>query len=154
MRHAYATALAVIALAAGCAGGVSQSALPVAGGSSFGGSVVTAKTTPKPTPKPTAKPSPAVLTVDPAKLEFTATGQIDSFAVSEIGYKKTFAIKSACTSIASVSPSSASGPNADIRVKAGKAGTCVVSVKDAGGNAAKVTVYVTTTTGIISVVKP
>ena len=67
------------------------------------------------------------------------------FTVRQTGYDGRFIMSdSACGYIASVSPKSAKGPRATFKVTpilTVSGGTCVVSIADAQGYAAKVTVY-------------
>jgi hypothetical protein len=70
------------------------------------------------------------------------------FNASEIGYSGTLSAKSSdCNGIATFSPTQGSGPQAMFSVVSVAAGKCSVSVTDANGSSATITVNVTTMTG-------
>ncbi len=94
--------------------------------------------------------SPIVLTPPSLTLNGSAAGH---FTASETGYTGSFTIGT-CTqssqTIATVSPTTASGPSASITVTPVKAGTCTIAVSDSHGQTTSESVTVTTSTLTIS----
>jgi len=83
------------------------------------------------------------LMASPATLNFvfgTTTPKL--FTVTEAGYTGTLTASSACTSIATVAPATATGSSATFTITPVAAGTCAVTVHDNLGNSAIVTATV------------
>ncbi len=81
--------------------------------------------------------SPTSLTLKP--------GQSSTFQITETGYAGTFTIgtcKSGSTTIATVTPSTASGPSATVTVKGVVNGTCTIAISDSYGQTASENVTV------------
>jgi hypothetical protein len=99
-------------------------------------------------PVPVSITVPA-LTVNPAELNFTATGAAyaTSFAITQTG-TGAFAQTNTCANIATVTSASWKAPSATATVTPVAAGTCTITVKDPYGQSKAVTVTVTTS-GII-----
>ena len=130
------SALAAFALffACGCGGG---------GG---GSPAATFAPPPSPTPSPTPPPG-GPLTLSQNSAAFTLAGATATVTASEAGYAGTIVPDaSACTNVASVTPSSASAP-ATFTITARGSGTCALAFSDAFGQRASVTVGVTITQG-------
>jgi len=105
--------------------------------------------TPAPVPSPVSSTSPApvgTLTVTPSSVNILGTGS--SYAVSlqvqESGYGGTFAESDTCAQIATVSPTSGSGPSATFTVTGVQAGTCTITIADQNNQKQSVPVTVTT----------
>jgi hypothetical protein len=86
------------------------------------------------------------LTVTPSSVNILGTGS--SYAVSlqvqESGYGGTFAESDTCAQIATVSPTSGSGPSATFTVTGVQAGTCTITIADQNNQKQSVPVTVTT----------
>jgi hypothetical protein len=150
IRHGLALAVVACAFAiAGCGGGGGGGTSAAVSQSGGGGAVVPAA----PTPSPTPTPGPLSLTT--SSLQFSVAGQVQPFTANEPGYFGTFTATSlaghSCSGIASVSPATIVGPNPTFSVTAVAAGKCVFVVTDAYGQTAQAAVFVTTTTGSVSV---
>jgi hypothetical protein len=131
VHHTLFIAAAGVALiCSGCGGGGTPPNLPL-----------------NPTPSPTATPTPNPLAANPVSLSFSATGATaaQTIAVSETSYSGAFDEGDTCAGIASVTPSSASGPKANFTVTPSAAGSCTVTIKDANGQHSATSVNVTTT---------
>ena len=91
-----------------------------------------------------AMTSTGKLTVTPTKLKFTIKNPL-TMTITEKGYTGQFTIASKSKKIVKLSKASAKGPGPDkIRVTALKAGTTVITVRDANGGSNNVPVSVTT----------
>ena len=98
-----------------------------------GVSLVGASATPSPPPgPPIAKPS---------ALTFTSAS-VQAFSVEESGYTGAFAASTSNAGVATVSPSSASGPDATFKVTPVAGGSCTITVLGSKQQAAKVAVTV------------
>jgi chitinase len=109
-----------------------------------------------PTPSPTPTPVPAPIGATGTTVSLTAAGKTAQFQVTESGYSGTFTLSNgspSCSGIATVSPSSGTGPSTLFTVTAVAAGACVVVVSDDHGGSVSVQITVTTTTGTISGVR-
>jgi len=91
--------------------------------------------------------------VSPTTISFIAGRAPTSvtFVANESGYRGSIVASSENTNVATVSPSSASGPSATFNVTAIGAGTTLIDVADLNGNRAAVTVAVTQTNAVINV---
>lgn len=107
---------------------------------------------------PAPQPTPAgPITLNSSSLNFTNTGDSNTFTASEPSYMNTFTVtldQSSCTSsgnaVAKVSPASAPGPNATFTITAGSAaGTCKITVSDSFGQATSLSAVVTITQGVL-----
>jgi len=102
---------------------------------------------PAPSASPTASPTATPLVVaSPAALNFTATGQTGTVAVSENAYSGSFAAASSNTGVATVSPASGTS----FTISAVAAGTASVTFTDSNQNSSSVSVTVTTSSGSIT----
>lgn len=81
------------------------------------------------------------LTVKPESLKFS-TGASQTFKVLEAGYTGKLTATSSNTNIATVSPSSVTGPSGFVGVTPLNGGTCTITLKDANGRIATVAVSV------------
>ncbi|HZO92962.1 MAG TPA: hypothetical protein VFB22_04280, partial [Candidatus Baltobacteraceae bacterium] len=101
--------------------------------------------TPVPTPTPTPGP-PMVLEVNPPSMQLYGTGSANAkqFNVQESDYTNVFTHTDTCSGIATVTPTSASGPDANFTVTGQAAGQCSVTFKDFSGQHKTVSVTVTT----------
>jgi hypothetical protein len=89
----------------------------------------------------TPTPPPPGPSLNPTSLTFTsASGQ--PLSVHETGYTGALDATSSNAAVATVSPSSATGPHATFTVTPVGSGTCTIAVKDASGNSAAATVTV------------
>jgi hypothetical protein len=89
----------------------------------------------------TPTPPPPGPSLNPTSLTFTsASGQ--PLSVHEAGYTGALDAASSNAAVATVSPSSATGPHATFTVTPIGSGTCTIAVKDASGNSAAATVTV------------
>lgn len=94
------------------------------------------------TPTPSPSPTPTI-GVNPASLTFaSATAAPQTFAASESGYSGSFTSKSSNTSVATVGPNSAKGPNATFTVTPVAGGDATITIKDSSGTTNVVPVYV------------
>jgi hypothetical protein len=100
-----------------------------------------------PTPTPTATPSPAPLTISPATVSLLGTGSsfAQSASVHEASYTGAFSIAAtACASVATISPSTASGPTVALTITGLAVGTCTATATDTHGQMALLQITVTT----------
>jgi len=95
---------------------------------------------------PTAPP-PGVLSVNPSALTLNGTGAAatQSVGVLEIGYIGALSESDTCTGVATVAPSSGSGPSATFMVTPSAAGTCSATFTDSKSQHVAVAITVTTT---------
>ena len=98
----------------------------------------------------TSSPMPQPISAQTIATSFTAAGQQAAFLAQESQYTGNFTLTNTCGGIATVSPSSGTGPAAAFTITALAAGNCVVTVHDAAANTASVLVTVTTTSGGIT----
>jgi hypothetical protein len=125
--------IAVVAgaiVAAGCDGSVNTT--PVAN---------VAAATPTPTPPP-----PGVLSVNPTAVPIygTGSGNAASVVVQETGYTGTLSESDTCTGIATVTPSSGTGPSVTFTITGVAAGSCTATFSDTNGQHVSAAVGVTT----------
>ena len=109
--------------------------------------------TPTPTSGPVPTPTPNPLTVTPTSLAFIATGAANAqnFTASETAYSGAFTMSTTCTAaIATVTPSSGTGPSSMFTVTPQGAGSCTVTIHDTNGQNATVTIGVTLAQGGIN----
>ncbi len=108
--------------------------------------VPTSSSSAVPTATPTAPP-PGVLSINPTALTLNGTGaaSAQSVDVQEIGYTGGFGESDTCAGIATVAPSSGSGPSAAFSVTPIAAGTCSATFTDAQSQHVAVAITVTTT---------
>ncbi|HUA09973.1 MAG TPA: hypothetical protein VMA98_11975 [Candidatus Acidoferrales bacterium] len=98
-------------------------------------------------PPPSLPPSsPGTLTASPAALAISGTGAgyAQTTQVQETGYTGTLGESNTCSGVATISPSSASGPSATFTVTGSAPGSCTATIS--GGNSQQVTVTITVTT--------
>ena len=98
----------------------------------------------------TSSPMPEPIGAQTISFSFTAAGQAAAFLAQESQYTGSFTITNTCTGIATITPTSGTGPAAAFNVTASAAGNCVVTVHDAAANTASVLITVTTTSGTIT----
>ena len=98
----------------------------------------------------TSSPMPQPIGAQTISFSFTASGQAAAFLAQESQYTGNFTISNTCTGVATITPSSGTGPAAAFNVTASAAGNCVVTVHDAAANTASVLITVTTTSGTIT----
>jgi hypothetical protein len=113
------------------------------------------------TPLPTTAP-PGVLNIQPSELSFTAVpspNPTQTAVVSEIGYSGTFTLSSSSCSegsgntsgnIATISPTTGSGPSLTVVVTAEGAGHCTFTYSDSNSQSKTLTVDVSTTTVVVN----
>lgn len=97
------------------------------------------------------------MSVTPSSVNFTNTGDTNTFSISEINYTSAFTITldaASCSvngnSVATVSPMTAPGPSATFTITAGAAaGTCKITVSDIYGQQQTVNAGVTITQGVL-----
>jgi virginiamycin B lyase len=82
------------------------------------------------------------LTATPSTIDFTAAGQTQSFAVSEVGYSGLFSVSGCPSQVSTVSPDDES---TSFTVTAVAAGSCTLTVSDSQFNSTPIAVTVTTT---------
>ncbi len=119
--------------------------------------IPTASASPVPTatPIPTATPNSAIV-ISPYSLNFFNTGAAyaQTFTVGENGFSGTYTETDTCHpssgTIATLSPTSAGGPNAIFTVTPVNAGTCTITITDGIGNTAAVSIGVTLSQGVIN----
>jgi hypothetical protein len=138
MIHVRTSALLMVAALAACGGAVNTTPI--------GSSVRATPSPPAGVSTPTPPPGPAgVLQAGPATLAFaTATSAAQNIAVSETAYTGAFMETTTCASIATVTTTSAAGPQASFTVTPAAGGTCAVTFADATNQTATVAVAVTT----------
>jgi len=102
----------------------------------------------EPSTQPSTQPTslPGVLTVSPATVSLGGTGATFAQAVSvvETNYAGSFSESNTCTGVATISPSSASGPAATFTVTGSAVGTCAATIS--AQNSQHVTIDITVTT--------
>jgi hypothetical protein len=89
----------------------------------------------------TAKPTPGTLVADPKALRFS-TAATQTFTAQESNYRGTLTASSSKAAVATVSPSSATGPKATYKVTPVGGGRTEITVKDAAGKSVAVAVSV------------
>ncbi|MGB6986170.1 MAG: hypothetical protein WBD74_09390 [Candidatus Aquilonibacter sp.] len=92
-------------------------------------------------------PPPGVLSVNPSAVSISGTGAsaAQNVDVQEIGYTGAFGESDNCTGVATIAPSSGSGPSASFTVTPSAAGTCSATFTDSKSQHVAVAITVTTT---------
>ncbi len=132
-------AVALIALLTACSGSVT--ATPVA---SIG--------TPSPIPSPTASPPPlGALSVNPIAIQLLGIGSSNAASglLQETGYSGTFLESDTCSGIATVLPSSGTGPSLAFNVTGVAAGNCTATFSDAKSQHVSTAISVTIVSGSV-----
>jgi hypothetical protein len=140
MRHlTFTGAIALAALLlAGCDGAATPTTSPATD--------PTAPPSAHPTATPTATPTTAPLTIPAGSLSLLGIGSslAQSASVDETGYTGSFNIvATSCAGIATVSPSTGSGPMLALTVTGLAAGTCTATASDTHGQTAPLNITVT-----------
>jgi hypothetical protein len=143
-----ALVLAASTFVAGCGGGSS---------SNLSGAIPTARPTASPTATPTASPTPtatatatpAALTVAPTALAFDATGSANAqtFVATDANDNGPLTETDTCANVATVTPTTATGPGATFTVLPVGAGSCAITITDNRNDSAIESIGVTLTTG-------
>ena len=141
MRY-FTLPLAAALFFAGCGGGGSSASLSAIGSDN--------QLLVQPLANAVSTPAPGALGEQTIGLSFTAANASQAFLATEDHYSGTFTTTSTCngaTPIASLSPTSGTGPAAVFTITALSAGNCEFTVLDSTSKSAAVLVTVTTTTG-------
>jgi hypothetical protein len=155
LRYA-ALALAASTFVAGCGGGSSSNlsgaiptARPTASPTPGPTLAPTATPTASPTPTATASATPAALTVAPTALAFDATGSANAqtFVATDANYSGPLTETDTCANVATVTPTTATGPGATFTVSPVGAGSCAITITDNRNYSAVESIGVTLTTG-------
>lgn len=138
IRHGFLAILLSAALLSACSGGGTTNIYQLPSSSP------TASTSPTAS---SSAPPPGALSVNPSSLSLNGTGAsaAQSVQVQEIGYTGGFGESDTCTAIATVAPTSGSGPSATFSVTPSAAGTCSATFTDATSQHVAVAITVTTT---------
>ncbi len=121
--------------------------------------ITIAAATPTPSPSPSASPSPSPsptptpnpMGIAPSTLALTGTGasNAQTLVVTETGYTGSFTESDTCSTIATVTPSSGTGPSFTFTVTGLAAGTCSATFADTNGQHVTANIGVTTTGVVI-----
>lgn len=97
-------------------------------------------------------PAAGKIVLTPSSLSFTAAGSAyaQKITASEPNYSGAFTQVNTCAKKATLTPSSGKGPKLAFTVTPVAAGSCTLTIKDAGKNAASAPVGVTTSGVVIS----
>ncbi len=112
-------------------------------------SIVAASPSPSPSPSPSSPPAP--MGIAPSTLALTGTGasNAQTLVVTETGYTGSFTESDTCSTIATVTPSSGTGPSFTFTVTGVAAGTCSATFTDTNGQHVSANIGVTTTGVVI-----
>ena len=119
--------------------------------------ITIAAATPTPSPSPSASPSPSPtptpnpMGIAPSTLALTGTGasNAQTLVVTETGYTGSFTESDTCSTIATVTPSSGTGPSFTFTVTGLAAGTCSATFADTNRQHVTANIGVTTTGVVI-----
>ncbi len=114
-------------------------------------SIVAASPSPSPSASPSPSPTPNPMGIAPSTLALTGTGasNAQTLVVTETGYTGSFTESDTCSTIATVTPSSGTGPSFTFTVTGVAAGTCSATFADTNGQHVTANIGVTTTGVVI-----